>query len=87
MKDVGEAMPGEQARDERLVEHRALDQARPARHVPGEPAAQIVEDHDVVAAADELARHVRSDEPGAAGDEDRHVYTPARPDRSRANWS
>jgi hypothetical protein len=62
---------GDGARGERHVGQVALDQlhAGQVRQVAAVAGAQVVGDADRVAAADELFRQVRPDEPGAAGHE------------------
>jgi len=61
-----EAVLGEEAIDERVIRDAAAHQRGCRRNVPGEPAAQIIENRDAVAARDQGIRHMGADEPGSA---------------------
>jgi hypothetical protein len=73
--DVGPRR-GEDAAHPLRVADVGLLEARPARERRGEVLAlaggEVVDDHDLVAAVEELVDEVRADEAGAAGDQGTH---------------
>ena len=63
-------LAGHELVDERLIRHRALDELGARRDGLGPAGEQVVEDGDAAPGVDEPSSHGRTDEPGAAGDED-----------------
>ena len=70
---------------EQLVEHAAVSDPAPhegrlRRHRLPVPATEVVQDHDLVAAAEQLGYHDAADVPRPPGDEDatRHLAAPGR---------
>jgi hypothetical protein len=62
--------------DQRLVAGLADDQRHTLGHGPLEAGREIIEHDDVLAGIDQLIDHVAADIPGAASDQDRHVFEP-----------
>ena len=72
MKDGVEGMVAQQPGDQRAVADTAFDEGGRVRHGPPKASRQVIQNHDILARAEEFEHHVATDITRTAGDKDNH---------------